>query len=378
MEYLEPPRKRKRNDIVDGEVHETRGRITPEKPIVRDEMFYKEDGDCVIRVGAVLFKIHRNLLNRDASAFSDMFSLPQGNERTQGDADENPLVLYDDVDDFRALCWIIYALPTVYMEQYQAHTANIQNLISLNLIAQKYHFEAHEKFTRELLCKHCHTFVDSPGKFRRDNYLRICPESRLNFLLRIFSMTDPTTSKASSLTLALSNVWHLRLEKQGEPVSLALEVGESLGLRDFVAKLYYLQLSRMDWMPLENSIAFAHPATGLSQRQEVILFRGSFSLIFWWSRMRLKIAQKKFECPSFHGCQKAWEQSWDFWISPELEFDNFNPIDVMETIEEAVSDSHYAGITLCAINAIQEMQSDLIDSLADHFLGPLPSVDPAA
>jgi hypothetical protein len=56
-------------------------------------------------------QIHRFLLERDSSAFSNMFSMPQGDPLAcPCGTDENPLVLYDDPDDFRALCWIIYAL----------------------------------------------------------------------------------------------------------------------------------------------------------------------------------------------------------------------------------------------------------------------------
>ena len=97
--------------------------------IVRDEEYYRMDGDCVILVGGVFFKVrhltlssslnckvnfiqvHRFLLERDLSAFANMFSMPQGETALpHALTDENPLVLHDDIDDFRALCWIIYAL----------------------------------------------------------------------------------------------------------------------------------------------------------------------------------------------------------------------------------------------------------------------------
>lgn len=47
------------------------------------------------------------MLQRDTSMFFDMFEF--GTEA--GISEENPLILRDDtVDDFRALCWVLYAL----------------------------------------------------------------------------------------------------------------------------------------------------------------------------------------------------------------------------------------------------------------------------
>jgi len=77
--------------------------------IVRDPLYYYENGDCVIRVGSTLFKVHTFLLTRDSSAFVEMFSLLQGvNTLREGSSDGNPVVLVDDVEEFRALCWILY------------------------------------------------------------------------------------------------------------------------------------------------------------------------------------------------------------------------------------------------------------------------------
>lgn len=101
---------------------------------IRDPEYYREDGDCIILVQNVLFKVfstasmsplelsakyetqlHRFLLTRDSPVFHDMFSLPHSSSLdelagVQGMSDENPIVFHDDLKKVRALCWGLYAL----------------------------------------------------------------------------------------------------------------------------------------------------------------------------------------------------------------------------------------------------------------------------
>lgn len=60
--------------------------------------------------GVAMNQINRFVLARDGSTFEGMFTLPKNNEPVQGSSDDNPIVLYDDTNDFRALCWALYAL----------------------------------------------------------------------------------------------------------------------------------------------------------------------------------------------------------------------------------------------------------------------------
>ncbi|KAF9483621.1 hypothetical protein BDN70DRAFT_873705 [Pholiota conissans] len=70
------------------------------EPIVRDNNCYRENGDCVIPVGRMLFKIHRFLLKKDASAFAGMFSKPEGNSTgAKRNTDDNPIILDDEPDE---------------------------------------------------------------------------------------------------------------------------------------------------------------------------------------------------------------------------------------------------------------------------------------
>jgi len=102
----------------------------PEGPI-HDKEFFFEDGNCVILAESTLFKvfqlfdlsrvpqrcsylmtthqIHRFLLARDCSAFTNMFTLPSGEHCPNSTTESEPLVLPDSLEDFRALCWALYA-----------------------------------------------------------------------------------------------------------------------------------------------------------------------------------------------------------------------------------------------------------------------------
>ena len=91
---------------------------------VRDKDYYMEDGSCVLRIENTLFnvsiqsspslgpflkamrKVHRTLLSRDSSLFSDMFSLPQPSKDVDGRSDDFPLVLSGDtVEEFKSFLW---------------------------------------------------------------------------------------------------------------------------------------------------------------------------------------------------------------------------------------------------------------------------------
>ncbi|KAF9483577.1 hypothetical protein BDN70DRAFT_918313 [Pholiota conissans] len=370
------PRKRKRSENTSQEDTD----ITASIPdlLVRDDTYYRENGDCVIRVGSVLFKIHRILLERDASAFLNMFSMPQGNDPALANSDNDPLVLFDDVDDFRALCWIIYALPTVYMQQSKLETADMKNLVSLYLIAQKYHFDAHESFARDLLRQHCSAI--QAGSSPNPNYLFSCPESRLEDMLRIAAFTEETSvADAESFLFVLQKVWIIRLKDTNESAAFALGVGEELGLRDFMAGLYYLELTRMKSELVEGSTAYVHPVSDLTPHQKLILYQGYWSLRQYWIRRWDLLQKKSLNCSdkTEHACRFIWQASWERFKADEFSSDTFDPLQLLANIASNINEygAEWSETKKphCAIRAIEKMQVSLKKNLAEHFLGPLPS-----
>jgi hypothetical protein len=63
-------------------------------------------------------EVHRLYLTEcENSTFRDLFKLPGtsqvdrwGVSRLDGADDDHPLVLHDSSEEFRALCWVLYAL----------------------------------------------------------------------------------------------------------------------------------------------------------------------------------------------------------------------------------------------------------------------------
>lgn len=94
---------------------------------VRDPKFWFKKGDCVVIVENTMLKvstmcrsfskalvtpstqIHRSDLERDCSVFADMFSLPNGDDSPNTTTETDPLILPDKLNEFRALCWVLYA-----------------------------------------------------------------------------------------------------------------------------------------------------------------------------------------------------------------------------------------------------------------------------
>ncbi|KAJ7024270.1 hypothetical protein C8F04DRAFT_163383 [Mycena alexandri] len=109
------PARRRRVDDPESEVLAT---DAPVAPLLRDPVFYKEEGDCYLRVETNLFKIHRyHLLRGGASVFKEMFMFPSGDAPTQGYNESDPIVLAGDSPErFRAFLTIAYAEPSEFQD----------------------------------------------------------------------------------------------------------------------------------------------------------------------------------------------------------------------------------------------------------------------
>ncbi|KAF8182323.1 hypothetical protein BJ912DRAFT_1124225, partial [Pholiota molesta] len=399
METQSPSRKRRRTDAdgsenLEGEPKEDIVENEDVIPTSHDGTYYRVDGDCVIRVEDVLFKaphqpnanavqIHRYLLVRDSSVFSDMFSMPQeSGSSNQGITDEDPVVLHDEVADFRALCWSIYALPTEYMDQADESKVDIEQLVSLYLIAQKYQFKSHEKFARGLLRTHCSNISGKPAEIQE--YFISCSQERLEALMKITSLTNEATDL--SLGSIIQAVWLFRfIQKPEESMSYAVGVAETLGLRSFMGKLYYQLLTTAHSERYEGSVAYEDPVNDLTPPQKSAFFLGHWSLQQYWSDL-MKAPRKKFSCPSSqpsHDCNRVWK---DLWPKFKLKMigDSLDPVFDLKSYRQMVLSASIVCIETvsvknisCAESYINEMIMELENSLADHFLGPLPSIAPA-
>ncbi|KAI0071179.1 hypothetical protein K474DRAFT_1776334 [Panus rudis PR-1116 ss-1] len=74
--------------------------------------YYFEDGNLVILVENILFRVFRSTFTRHSSTFSDLFDLPQPSDNElliEGASDANPVTLSGvSATDFERLLWILY------------------------------------------------------------------------------------------------------------------------------------------------------------------------------------------------------------------------------------------------------------------------------
>ncbi|KAF8182328.1 hypothetical protein BJ912DRAFT_978611 [Pholiota molesta] len=339
METQEGPRKRKRSDAVTEDADATAASIPADldaEPIVRDEIYYRENGTA-------------------------LFYMPQGNGSTQANTDEDPLILYDEVDDFRALCWIytrLYPLPRdsspeVCLQQNEIATADMQKLVSLYLIAHKYHFDCIDRAQLWPVI--------------RPHYFETCSQHQLQSLLRIVSQEKDASTKDSFSEL-LQILWICRLHKSHESNSFAFEVAEERGLRTLALNLYLDLIKKMetDSERIEGSTAYIQKTDDLAPHRKLALYQGYWSLRRYWSEAKVTAFEKEFACSSSLG---NWHDSWSTKIAVEHQLPIFLEAEIRKSVNESKVNAS------CAVQAIADMVDELKTTLADHFLGPRPNDD---
>ncbi|KAF8182320.1 hypothetical protein BJ912DRAFT_978596, partial [Pholiota molesta] len=155
--------------------------------------------------------------------------------------------------------------PKVYMKQ---------ELVSLYLIAHKYHFESHESFARHLIGRHCVISPNGPHIARPHRPTSPNAPRAASNRLRIATLTEPAPAQKESFAYALQRMWIYRLKHTASP-SRTRSSGRVAGLRNFVGELYYLELTRMKPVPVDNTGAYASRKRDLAPHQKLVCIRGT-------------------------------------------------------------------------------------------------------
>ncbi|CAA7262836.1 unnamed protein product [Cyclocybe aegerita] len=273
--------------------------------------------------------------------------------------EENPLVLTDDIADFRALCWALYATP-VQLYTYQGErirTLDLLQVVCLLEIAHKYHFTAYEHWARDILIRHTDPRNLHP-QFRFSY-----PPSLLSRMLRL-------SEKCHSAKLRdnVEATWLLRFDSPG----LALTTAEDLQLRQFQGKCYYKLVRNLGSIRLEgSSTAFVPYEMELSPEQRARLFQGAWSIQRFLRGLRedCRLPKKDAACDQARhdiACKRA---SQDFFgRGGDEEFlRSADPLEVIHNFLEQHARSQHQGT--CVLKHLVTAYHDFGDSLADHFLG---------
>ncbi|KAF7299832.1 hypothetical protein HMN09_00990100 [Mycena chlorophos] len=212
----------------------------------RDETYYFETGDCTFLVEGVLFKISRLTLCRDAgSMFSGMFTTAHGNNSS----DSEPIPLDDPVEDFRALCWVMYALPEeMYAVSTDPSSVQVKKLLRILNVAHKYILLSYEKWAWMMLRK-----IPNAIPLYLQNY----DEEELE---RMLDLGVRCRASAPELLDLVESAWMAGIKAQRVSYTRALAAGEAHGRRNFQADIYLELRNQLLTGPIVASpkLGFSH------------------------------------------------------------------------------------------------------------------------
>ncbi|KAJ7606567.1 hypothetical protein DFH06DRAFT_240104 [Mycena polygramma] len=240
----------------------------------KDTEYFFENGDCIFEVVGVYFKLHKLFLSRDReSMFPDMFNIPQGST-TEGQALDPIRLSGDTIEDFRALCWALYALPTEIQSQNDPE-ANIERLVAVARMSNKYCLSSFETWALGIVWIHCRSDRD---------YLNGCAE---NMLGEIYEAAAAWGRQPADLCSLVEQKWLSRLRRRDLQLRHALDFGEAHGMQAFLAEAYYQQARDMKALApkLVTGSEVADLSTlDLTSSQMHRLLSGYCSLSVFWER----------------------------------------------------------------------------------------------
>ncbi|KAJ3571953.1 hypothetical protein NP233_g3421 [Leucocoprinus birnbaumii] len=228
--------------------------------LVRDELYYFEDGNCIIQVENRLFNLHRFILRRASTVFQDMFSgSPSSNLwSAEGSSDVNPIVCEDTVAAFQAWCWALYVGQTTRFDEAQigldasAAGFTLEQFAHIGLLAHKYQCERIEPWA----LKQLEQKLDGLNRNRQS--VALPPREILEYLIRTSVKCDwsessirvtledfllstiPVPSEGSFRTGSAAPI-------DGVGLSLVLNFAESIGSKTLEARAYYRFLAWVGW-----------------------------------------------------------------------------------------------------------------------------------
>ncbi|KAJ7464734.1 hypothetical protein B0H11DRAFT_1870390 [Mycena galericulata] len=318
--------------------------------VVHDETYFFYDCDCEFLAGGVIFKLHRLMLCRDPdSMFRGIFSVPQGTLTET----VSPIKADDSAEEFRALCWALYALPTEIQMQNEQGT-DLARLVAVARMGHKYTLSSFEKWALNIVWIHCQPGMD---------YLDTCSQ---DMLCEIFEAAEK--GGRQDLCGLVEQRWLRRLKSGQLPLRHALDFGEMHHRRAFLGDAYYQQAldlkslaSIKDW-----SAAADFSQSNLTHEQLHRLLSGYCSLALAWERFRRTPVPSKQTC-------RSWKQRHPSSLVHVLRFDSdsVKPLDILKELKaakEKCASDNGSGCT-CMEEVLDNFISTFPLFIHDHFLG---------
>ncbi|KAF9449117.1 hypothetical protein P691DRAFT_584774 [Macrolepiota fuliginosa MF-IS2] len=341
-----------------------------DKRFARDPDFYLRDevdgGFLVFLVENTLFKVHRCLLLREPSAFTDMFAFP--NLCTEeGRVDAFPVELSDTVEQFRDLLWILYAPPSVFLaDRASRPSIPFKRLLNIVELTNKYCFESYASWAVGVLCD---VVQDVTGPLRGATPKLLARVLHVAALCDHKILLDVLTRHLISRLL-----WY---DMQPDAI---LEVAERHRLAKIIGVIFYKQLVNMEqpvlWSDNQISSRLVFPSgIGVERRMQLLAAHNSLAKL--WDRLRVTPPSLCHDrCTGLEGCREAWTQLWidatgASSISRHGSADVLGRLKaIMMSLRRVLSGTTSMSVpcTLAALESISQARDDIIDGLIDHFV----------
>ncbi|KAJ7506725.1 hypothetical protein B0H11DRAFT_1972480 [Mycena galericulata] len=312
---------------------------TPPPAPVPIEKYFFEDGDCLFLVEGVFFKLHKLFLCRDPeSMFLGMFSIPQGSASRATDLE--PIKLTgDSAEEFRALCWALYALPSEIHLQ-TTPDADVPRLVNVARMCHKYTMPGFETWALDMIHIQCRAGSD---------YLSDCPPPMLDSLMELAVLCDH-----SAMLSLVEESWMNRI-RAGLHHNDALVAGEKHGRRRFLADVYYHLNKELCLSTLSPVSGFSH--LNLTHQQLLRLLSGHALLTNFW----LGFYERDFPDPPSITCYNH------YYCVSEWQSQSSKPSDISDVLA-ALHRAKSSSSRLCVKQRFDEAVSGF--NLVDYFFQP--------
>ncbi|KAJ7849691.1 hypothetical protein B0H14DRAFT_866071 [Mycena olivaceomarginata] len=256
-----PQRQRRQSGTVGFETAQTTTNVVA----VKDEKYYRPDGDCIIQVENILFKIHRYHLSEDSdsSVFRNMFSLPTGVISSEGQQDCNPIVLSGDTPaQFRAFLSFSYSTP----RQLQINRMSADDLERLTNIIQ---------FAHKYLLQNCLRWALESVEHVLEHSAATIHEGQYPLILRAMALCTPVHMEiCEHICELLKPQWITHIKADTHRLSYALDIAETFHMESFLVDLYLIALDRLATCEPARALTVEGPLYGIGAIHQLRVFAG--------------------------------------------------------------------------------------------------------
>ncbi|KAJ7640095.1 hypothetical protein DFH06DRAFT_1302149 [Mycena polygramma] len=356
----------------------------------KDPIFYRDDGDCVVKVEDVLFKIHKyHLLRGNRSKFQQILARTPGSETT-------PITLADDTcAQFRS--FLSYAYEDPCISRTRLYTpADLRAIVDSGLFSDKYDIDPCKRLSIALIHQVCNAFSLHPlPPSLYTDILRLVRSQPIDIdAVAVFAVAGIRSAVQAAWSRGLSEQQTVAYIRQAMFVAAQYDCRELLG-RAYNSYLIRAEQSAHRTRATTGQLQFvsAFPPNAMSDTLPVEhalrLLTGHWSLSQLWQQFSdaAPLYARGTVAPAMctaaehaEKCVVEWNEAWHVAVgSPRVSA--LAPSDVLNKLAALHIEltSTYArvgprcGAPTAAI--VPGLMAQVGATLADHFLGPpSPSV----